>query len=103
MTTTMTLPNAKPPNNDAALNAELELLRAENAKLKQDKIKAAAGSLTLKVSPKRAVSLIGMGRFPVTLYKQQWLKLADIIPSILVFIQENDSKLSQSKDDQPAA
>jgi hypothetical protein len=100
MTQTITLPKT---NNDAALQAELALLRAENAKMKEDALKKAAGSLTLKVSPKRAVSLIGMGRFPVTLYKQQWLKLNDIMPSIMAFIVENDSKLSQSKDDKPAA
>ena len=51
--------------------AELERLRAENAKLK----KQDAGGLSLKVSEKGGVSLYGLGRFPVTLYKEQWLRL----------------------------
>ena len=57
--------------NESEMKAELERLRAENAKLKtKDK-----GGITLKVSEKGAVSLYGMGRFPVTLYKEQWLRL----------------------------
>jgi hypothetical protein len=56
---------------DQEMQAEWERLRAENAQLKnKDK-----GGLTLKVSEKGAVSLYGMGRFPVTLYKEQWLRI----------------------------
>jgi hypothetical protein len=62
--------------NEAEMKAELERLRAENAKLKS---KDSAG-LSLKVSEKGAVSLHGMGRFPVTLYKEQWLR---ILPALL--------------------
>ena len=58
------------------MKAELERLRAENAALKATK--TAAGSLSLKVSEKGALSVYGMGRFPVTLYKEQWLKLLGI-------------------------
>ena len=87
MTATISLPKT---NANDQLQAELALLRAENAK-------KANGPLSLKVSEKGAVSLIGMGRFPVTLYKQQWLKVADVIPQILEFIKVNDSKLSQGK------
>jgi hypothetical protein len=47
----------------------------------------------LKVSEKGAVSVYGMGRFPVTLYKEQWLKLLDMSDDLRRFIQENDSKL----------
>ena len=75
--------------NEAEMKAELERLRAENAKLKS---KDAAG-LSLKVSEKGAVSLYGMGRFPVTLYKEQWLRILASAPVIEAFIQENDSKL----------
>jgi hypothetical protein len=75
--------------NEAEMKAELERLRAENAKLKS---KDAAG-LSLKVSEKGAVSLYGMGRFPVTLYKQQWLRILASAPEIEAFIRENDSKL----------
>ena len=75
--------------NEAEMKAELERLRAENAKLKS---KASAG-LSLKVSEKGAVSLYGMGRFPVTLYKEQWLRIVASAPEIEAFIRENDSKL----------
>ena len=75
--------------NEAEMKAELERLRAENTKLKS---KDAAG-LSLKVSEKGAVSLYGMGRFPVTLYKEQWLRILASAPEIEVFIRENDSKL----------
>ena len=57
--------------SESELKAELERLRAENAKLKNK----GAGGLSLKVSEKGAVSLYGMGRFPVTLYKEQWLRI----------------------------
>ena len=75
--------------NEAEMKAELERLRAENAELKS---KDSAG-LSLKVSEKGAVSLYGMGRFPVTLYKEQWLRILDSAPEIEAFIRENDSKL----------
>jgi hypothetical protein len=75
--------------NEAEMKAELERLRAENEKLKS---KDSAG-LSLKVSEKGAVSLYGMGRFPVTLYKEQWLRILASAPVIEAFIHENDSKL----------
>ena len=75
--------------NEAEMKAELERLRAENAKLKS---KDSAG-LSLKVSEKGAVSLYGMGRFPVTLYKEQWRRILASAPEIETFIRENDSKL----------
>ena len=75
--------------NEVEMKAELELLRAENAKLKS---KDSAG-LSLKVSEKGAVSLYGMGRFPVTLYKEQWLRILTAASEIETFIRENDAKL----------
>jgi hypothetical protein len=75
--------------NEAEMKAELERLRAKNEKLKS---RDSAG-LSLKVSEKGAVSLYGMGRFPVTLYKEQWLRILASAPVIEAFIQENDSKL----------
>lgn len=75
--------------NEAEMKAELERLREENSKLKK---KDAVG-LSLKVSEKGAVSLYGMGRFPVTLYKEQWLKILANASVIETFIQENDAKL----------
>jgi hypothetical protein len=71
------------------LKAELERLRNENASLK----KGAATGIRMKVSEKGAVSIYGMGRFPVTLYKEQWLKLLDMSPEIRNFIAENDAHL----------
>jgi len=67
--------------------AELERLRAENAALK------GGGNMRLKVSEKGGVSLYGMGRWPVTLYKEQWLKLLDMADEIRAFIKANDSRL----------
>jgi hypothetical protein len=74
---------------DQDLKAELERLRSENAALK----KGAATGITMKVSDKGALSIYGMGRFPVTLYKEQWLKLMDMSDQIRAFIAANDSKL----------
>ena len=71
------------------LKAELERLRSENASLKR----GAASGIRMKVSEKGAVSIYGMGRFPVTLYKEQWLKLLDMSPEIRNFIAENDARL----------
>lgn len=72
------------------LKAEIERLKAENSALKN---KPARGTLSMKVSEKGALSVYGMGRFPVTLYKEQWLKLLGIADEIKNFISENDSRL----------
>jgi hypothetical protein len=69
--------------------AELERLRKENAALK----KGASSGVRLKVSEKGAVSVYGMGRFPVTLYKEQWLKLLDMSDDIRAFITANEAQL----------
>ncbi len=73
------------------MKAELERLRAENEALKNKK--GSKGVLSMKVSEKGALSVYGMGRFPVTLYKEQWLKLLGITEDIKKFIEENDEKL----------
>ncbi len=72
-----------------AMKAELERLRNENAAFK----KGAAAGISMKVSEKGAVFIYGMGRFPVTLYKEQWLKLLDMSSDIRAFIAANDAKL----------
>lgn len=72
------------------MKAELERLRAENQALKKAPER---GSLSLKVSEKGALSVYGMGRFPVTLYKEQWLKLLGIADQIQDFIKANESRL----------
>lgn len=71
------------------LKAEIERLKAENEALK----KPARGTLSMKVSEKGALSVYGMGRFPVTLYKEQWLKLLGIADEIKAFISANEDKL----------
>ena len=75
--------------SDEELKAELERLRSENAALK----KGATAGVRMKVSEKGAVSIYGMGRFPVTLYKEQWLKLLDMSDEIRAFITANEAKL----------
>ncbi len=71
------------------MKAELEKLRAENEALKNKK----NGTLSMKVSEKGALSVYGMGRFPVTLYKEQWLKLMGISEELKQFISDNESRL----------
>lgn len=78
-------------SNDEEMKAELERLRAENENLKKSKTKSR--ELSLKVSQKGACSLYGMGRFPVTLYKEQWLRLLDFSDEIRQFIADNDGEL----------
>ncbi len=71
------------------MEEELERLRTENEALK----KRSEKGLSLKVSQKGGVSVYGLGRFPVTLYKEQWEKLLDMSDDIRDFIQENESQL----------
>jgi len=76
--------------SDPAILAELERLRAENESLKKAPTK---GTISFKVSEKGAVSVYGLGRFPVTLYKEQWGKLLDRSDDIRKFIADNDANL----------
>lgn len=73
------------------LQKEIERLKQENEKLKQDKKKSK--DIFFKVSQKGAVSAYGLGRFPVTLYQEQWIKLLEKKEDILEFIAENESQL----------
>ena len=75
--------------SDEELKAELERLKAENEQLKSQR----GRSVGLKVSEKGGVSVYGLGRFPVTLYKEQWTKLLAMADEIRAFIKENESKL----------
>ena len=75
--------------SDEDLKAELERLRSENEALK----KGASSGIRIKVSEKGAVSIYRMGRFPVTLYNEQWLKLLDMAADIRSFIAANEAKL----------
>lgn len=75
--------------SDEDLRAELERLRAENAALK---VRTTRG-VSLKVSEKGGVSVYGLGRFPITFYKEQWVRLLDMADDIRAFIKENEGKL----------
>ena len=76
-------------SNDDDLKAEVERLRAENQTLKR----RAERAVTLRVSEKGGVSVYGLGRFPVTLYKEQWLKLLAMTDEIRRFIEDNAGRL----------
>lgn len=78
----------------AQMMAEIEALKAQNAAL----TKAKVAGLSYKVSEKGAVSVYGMGRFPVTLYRSQWETLFANIEGIKGFIEANASKLSTVED-----
>lgn len=77
------------------MKAELERLRAENQRLKQ----RGSRTMSMKVSEKGALSVYGLGRFPVTLYKEQWGKLLDMADDIRAFIEENKDKLKTKGED----
>jgi hypothetical protein len=77
------------------LQAELERLRAENEALKTSR--PAKGAISIKVSEKGAVSVYGLGRFPVTLYKEQWDRLLQSGDDIRKFIAENDDRLKKKE------
>ncbi|HTA46217.1 MAG TPA: hypothetical protein VK789_27420 [Bryobacteraceae bacterium] len=74
---------------DEDLQAEIARLKAENESLKQRRTSA----VSIKVSEKGAVSVYGLGRFPVTLYQEQWQKLLAMSDQIKEFIEENRSRL----------
>ena len=74
---------------DEDVQAELARLRAENDELKKKRNTATS----MKVSEKGAVSVYGLGRFPVTLYQEQWQKLLAMADDIKSFIAENKDRL----------
>jgi hypothetical protein len=74
---------------DEDVQAELARLRAENESLKQKR----NTTTSMKVSEKGAVSVYGLGRFPVTLYQEQWLKLLAMAEDIKTFIADNKDRL----------
>ncbi len=80
-------------SSEEELKAELEKLKAENAALKSRGSKG----VSMKVSEKGAVSVYGLGRFPVTLYQEQWTKLLDLADDIRAFIKENEGKLKKKE------
>lgn len=79
--------------SDEEMQKELERLRAENEALK----KRGSKGVSMKVSEKGAVSVYGLGRFPVTLYQEQWVKLLDMGDDIRAFIKENEGSLKKKE------
>jgi hypothetical protein len=75
--------------SDDDMTAELARLKEENERLKARQRRA----VSLKVSEKGGLSVYGLGRFPVTLYKEQWTKLLDMAEDIRAFLKENDARL----------
>jgi hypothetical protein len=75
------------------LKAEIERLRAENQALK----KPTRGQISMKVSEKGGLSVYGLGRFPVTLYREQWEKLLGMADEIRTFIRDNDQALKKKE------
>ncbi len=73
------------------LRAELERLKAENDALRSRR----TGAVSMKVSEKGGLSVYGLGRFPVTLYQEQWLKLLDLSDDIRTFIREHQGELKK--------
>ena len=80
--------------SDDEMKEELERLRAETERLKNRQTRG----VSLKVSEKGGVSVYGLGRFPVTLYKEQWARLLDMADDIRTFIRENEGKLKAKAD-----
>ena len=74
--------NESPESELARLRAENEALRARTRR-----------GTHLRVSEKGGVSVYGLGRFPVTLYKEQWARLLDMADEIRAFIREHEADL----------
>ena len=77
--------------SEKELRAQLEALRAENQALK---LKVPTGKISFKVSVKGAVSIYGLGKFPVTLYSSQVKRLAEAMPALMSFVEANKDKLT---------
>lgn len=82
--------------SDSDVTGELERLKQENEALKAQ-ARAKPGQISLKVSAKGAVSVYGLGRFPVTLYQEQWTKLLERADELRDFIKANASQLKKKE------
>jgi hypothetical protein len=78
---------------DETPEQRLARLEAENKALREQIEQRRSGQLRLKVSEKGALSIYGLGRFPVTLYKEQWVRLLEHAEEIKSFLKENDQLL----------
>ena len=77
---------------EETVEQKLARLEAENRQLKEQ-VERKPGQLRLKVSEKGGLSIYGLGRFPVTLYKEQWSRLLDHAEEIKTFLKDNDQQL----------
>ncbi len=68
-----------------------EELKAQLEELKKQTPARRTGALEFKVGEKGGVSVYGLGRFPVTLYYEQWVRLLDISADLRAFLEENKS------------
>lgn len=59
------------------------------AKIAEMEKQAGGRSLEFRVGEKGGVSVYGLGRFPVTLYYEQWIRLLDVVPQLREFLEEN--------------
>ena len=84
--------NLRAMPTEAEMKAEIERLRAENESLKRPR-----GQMSLRVSEKGALSVYGLGRFPVTLYREQWEKLLGLADEIRQFIETHDAELKKKE------
>ncbi len=70
-----------------------EELKARLAELEKQKPASRSGALEFRVGEKGGVSVYGLGRFPVTLYYEQWIRLLDQAENLRAFLEENKGKL----------
>ncbi|MEE8114569.1 MAG: hypothetical protein V3T23_09455 [Nitrososphaerales archaeon] len=82
---------------DETPEQKLARLEAENQALREQAERKKDSQLRLKVSEKGGLSVYGLGRFPVTLYKEQWARLLDYTDEIRSFLKENDALLKAKK------
>ena len=76
-----------------------EELLARIAQLEKQAGAKRSGRMEFKVSEKGGVSVYGLGRFPVTLYYEQWIRLLASVDALRTFLEENKSKLKLKSDE----
>ncbi len=79
---------------DKDLQAWIDRLKAENVRLGRQPDRRV---LSMKVSQKGALSVHGLGRFPVTRYKEQWTRLLAAADDIRAFLKDNDAQLKSKR------
>ena len=88
---------AMPSKTSADLKAKIEALK----ELVKEAGKVERSTITFKVSEKKALSMYGLGRFPVTLYAGQWRRLLEAVPQIQASLEAHKADLAEKTE--PAA